>query len=109
MYDSGVPLIAGTDTPTPWIVPGASLHNELKLLNEAGIPPLQVIRIATSNAAHALRGQHKFGSITPGLRADLVLLSRNPLDDITNTRAIDLVIQNGYVVFAAPPGAQQGK
>jgi imidazolonepropionase-like amidohydrolase len=107
MYDRGVPLVAGTDTPTPWIVPGASLHDEVKLLNEAGIPPLQVIRIATSNAARALRRQHEFGSITPGLRADLVLLSRNPLDDITNTRAIDLVIQNGHVVFADPSRAQQ--
>jgi imidazolonepropionase-like amidohydrolase len=107
MYDSGVPLVAGTDTPTPWIVPGASLHDELKLLNEAGIPPLQVIRIATSNAARALRRQHEFGSITPGLRADLVLLSQNPLDDIMNTRAIDRVIQNGHVVFAALSRAQQ--
>ena len=102
MYDSGVQLVAGTDTPTPWVVPGASLHDELKLLNETGIPPLQVIRIATSNAARALRREHEFGSITPGLRADLILLSKNPLDAITNTRAIDLVIQNGHVVIAAP-------
>ncbi len=101
MYDSGVPLVAGSDTPTPWIVPGASLHDELKLLSEAGIPPLQVIRIATSNAARALRRQHEFGSITPGLRADLVLLSANPLDNIANTRSIDLVIQNGRVLPAA--------
>jgi imidazolonepropionase-like amidohydrolase len=107
MYESGVPLVAGTDTPTPWIVPGASLHDELKLLNEAGIPPLQVLRIATSNAARALRRQHEFGSITPGLRADLVLLTQSPLDDITNTRAIDLVIQNGHVVVTGSSRAQQ--
>lgn len=106
MYDSGVPLVAGTDTPTPWIVPGASLHDELKLLNEAGIPPLQVIRMATSNAAHALRRSQEFGSITPGLRADLVLLSRNPLDDIRNTHAIDRVIQNGQIVIDAASQAQ---
>lgn len=107
MYDRGVPLVAGTDTPTPWIVPGASLHDELKLLNEAGIPPLQVIRIATSNAARALRRQHEFGAITPGLRADIVLLARNPLDDITHTRAIDVVIQRGHVVFPGPARAEE--
>jgi imidazolonepropionase-like amidohydrolase len=107
MHDRGVPLVAGTDTPTPWIVPGASLHDELKLLTEAGIPPLQVIRIATSNAARALRREHEFGSITPGLRADLVLVAQNPLDDIAHTRAIELVIQNGSVVFAAPSAARQ--
>jgi len=107
MYDSGIPLLAGTDTPTPWIVPGASLHDELKLLNDAGIPPLQVIRIATSNAARALHRQKEFGAITPGLRADLVLLSHNPLDDIANTRTVELVIQNGHVVFAASKNVRQ--
>jgi imidazolonepropionase-like amidohydrolase len=102
MFDRGVTLVAGSDTPTPWIVPGASLHDELKLLTDAGIPPLQVIRIATSNAARALRQAHELGSIAPGLRADLVMVSKNPLDDITHTRAIALVVQEGRVVFTAP-------
>jgi len=65
-----------------------------------------VIRIATSNAAHALRRQQERGSIAPGLRADLVLLSQNPIDDIANTRAIDLVIQNGHVVVTRPSRGQ---
>jgi len=98
MYDRGVPLVAGTDTPTPWIVPGPSLHDELKLLNEAGIPPLDVLRIATFNAARALRRENEFGSIRPGLRADLILLSKNPLESIGYTRSIDAVIQNGAIV-----------
>ena len=103
MYDRGVHLVAGTDMPTPWIVPGASLHDELQLLAEAGIPPLQVIRIATSNAARALGRAHELGAIRPGLRADLIVLSRDPLESIANTRAIEMVIQNGAVV-AGPPG-----
>jgi imidazolonepropionase-like amidohydrolase/glyoxylase-like metal-dependent hydrolase (beta-lactamase superfamily II) len=98
MHDRGVQLVAGTDTPTPWIVPGPSLHDELKLLNEAGIPPLEVLKIATSNAARALRREHDFGAIRPGLRADLVLLSKNPLESIGNTRSIEAVIQNGAIV-----------
>jgi imidazolonepropionase-like amidohydrolase len=98
MYERGVPLVAGTDTPTPWIVPGPSLHDELKLLNEAGIPPLEVLKIATYNAARALRHEDEFGSIRPGLRADLILLSGNPLESIGNTRSIEVVIQNGVIV-----------
>jgi imidazolonepropionase-like amidohydrolase len=98
MYERGVPLVAGTDAPTPWIVPGPSLHDELKLLNEAGIPPLEVLKIATYNAARALRHEDEFGSIRPGLRADLILLSGNPLESIGNTRSIEVVIQNGVIV-----------
>jgi metallo-beta-lactamase class B len=98
MYTRGVQLVAGTDTPTPWIVPGPSLHDELTLLNEAGIPPLQVLKIATSNAAHALRRGDEFGEIRVGLRADLVILNKNPLESIANTRAIDQVIQYGQLI-----------
>jgi len=98
MYGRGVQLVAGTDTPTPWIVPGASLHDELTLLAEAGIPPLPIVKIATSNAAHALRRGEDFGEIRAGLRADMVILTKNPLDSIANTRAIDQVIQNGRVI-----------
>jgi imidazolonepropionase-like amidohydrolase len=102
MHDRGVHLVAGTDTPTPWIVPGPSLHDELQLLAEAGIPPLEVLRIATSNAARALGRERELGSIRPGLRADLIVLSRDPVESIANTRAIEMVIQNGAVV-AGPP------
>ncbi len=102
MFYAGVTFVAGTDTPTPWIVPGASLHDELQLLNEAGIPPLEVIRMATYNAARALKRDNEFGSIRTGLRADLVVLSKNPQHSIANTRAIDLVIQNGRVLTTTP-------
>ncbi|HEY6139466.1 MAG TPA: amidohydrolase family protein, partial [Thermoanaerobaculia bacterium] len=98
MFDRGVELVVGTDTPTPWIVPGASVHDEMTLLAEAGIPPLQIVRMATFNAARALRQEREFGSIRTGLRADLVLLSKDPLASIANTRAIEMVIQNGAVV-----------
>jgi metallo-beta-lactamase class B len=98
MFDRGVELVVGTDTPTPWIVPGASVHDEMKLLADAGIPPLAIVRMATFNAARALRQEREFGSIRTGLRADLVLLSKDPIASIANTRAIEMVIQNGAVV-----------
>ena len=54
MYDNGIPILSGTDIPNFDLVPGASLHHELEILVEAGIPPLEVIKIATNNGAQAL-------------------------------------------------------
>jgi imidazolonepropionase-like amidohydrolase len=101
LNEGGVLLTAGTDTPTPWIVPGASLHDEMLLLEEAGIPRLQVLQMATCNAAIALRRENEMGTIEAGKRADLVVLSANPLADLHNTRRIDLVIQGGREVDRA--------
>ena len=101
MYDRGVQLVVGTDTPTPWIVPGASVHDEMTLLAEAGIPPIEILRMATSNAARALRQEREFGAIREGLRADLVLLAKDPTASIANTRAIEMVIQNGAILASS--------
>jgi imidazolonepropionase-like amidohydrolase len=103
MYDAGVPLVAGTDTPTPWTIPGVSLHEELTLLRDAGIAPLEVIRIATSAAAKALRQEHELGAIREGLRADLVVLRADPTQRTENTRQIELVVQRGRIVAHGTP------
>ena len=94
IFDAGVPMVVGTDMPTPWIVPGASLHDEMALLHDAGIPPMAILKMATANAAAALR-RTDAGAIRPGMRADLVILAKNPLDDIRNTRSIVAVIHDG--------------
>jgi metallo-beta-lactamase class B len=99
MHDAGVHLVTGSDTPTPWIIPGVSLHDEMQLLADAGIPPLAILRMATYDAARALRGEKEFGSIAPDMRADLLLLSKDPLASIANTRAIELVMQRGEIVW----------
>jgi imidazolonepropionase-like amidohydrolase len=96
-FDGGVTLLAGTDTPTPWIVPGVSLHQELALLHAAGIPNGDVLKIATYNAARALRRPEPCGSVAPGADADLLVLLRDPLEDLENTRSIRLVIAGGRV------------
>jgi metallo-beta-lactamase class B len=98
MYDAGVHLVVGTDTPTPWIVPGASVHDEMQLLADAGIPPLAILRMATFDAARALRSEKEFGSIAAGMRADLVVLAKSPLENIANTRAIAMVMQRGAII-----------
>jgi imidazolonepropionase-like amidohydrolase len=95
MYDRGVLLTAGTDTPFPWIVPGVSFHEELRLLASAGIPAPAVIRMATLNAALALH--LNAGSIEPGKDADLVVLAANPLQSLQNTERIEIVIKAGQV------------
>ncbi|HYC94053.1 MAG TPA: GNAT family N-acetyltransferase [Thermoanaerobaculia bacterium] len=95
IYEGGVRLTVGTDTPTPWIVPGTSVHDEMALLVSAGIPPAAVLEMATRNAARALKRERELGSIAPGMRADLVVLSKNPLVKIEHTRSIEMVFQRG--------------
>jgi imidazolonepropionase-like amidohydrolase len=97
LYHAGVPLLAGTDAaPGVFVVPGFSLHEELALFVEAGLTPMDALRTATSNAARFLE-RTDIGSVAPGARADLVLLSANPIDDIHNTTTIVTVVANGRV------------
>jgi imidazolonepropionase-like amidohydrolase len=95
MYDRGVPLTVGTDTPFPWIVPGVSFHEELRLLAEAGIPPAAVLRMATFNAGVALK--QNIGAVEAGKEADLVVLSGNPLESLENTARIEVVVKAGRI------------
>lgn len=103
LFDCGVTLTVGTDAPTAWIVPGAGFHDELVLLRDADIPPAAIIRMATLNGARALRRDAEFGTIAPGRYADLVLLTRDPLAAIENTRSIAAVLQGGQVKCASVP------
>lgn len=95
LHEAGVVLTAGTDANNPWVVPGVSLHRELELLVEAGIPELDVLSIATRNGAMVLGQLDKVGTIEVGKRADLVLLAENPAEDIGATRSIVQVFQAG--------------
>jgi imidazolonepropionase-like amidohydrolase len=98
MYDNGVPILSGSDYPNFDLVPGASLHHELEILVEAGIPPLEVIKIATSNGAQAVGIEEEVGTIEPGKQADMIILSDNPVDNISNTKRIEAVINNGQFI-----------
>jgi len=94
-HDHGVTLLAGSDLPNPWVIPGVSFHQELALLAEAGISPRNILKIATRNCAEALGILGDVGTLEPGKRADLVVLSADPLVDIHNTRKIEKVMQGG--------------
>ncbi len=90
LHRAGVPLTVGTDGANPWLY-----HRELELLVEAGIPPADVLRMATRNAARALRLTSEIGTVEVGRRADLVVLDADPAADIRNTRRIAWVVRDG--------------
>jgi hypothetical protein len=92
---AGAKLLLGTDTPTAFVVPGLSVHQELVELTKAGLTPLEALATATTNPAEFLGQAGQFGVIAAGARADIVLLNGNPMDDIRNTEEIDGVMIRG--------------
>jgi imidazolonepropionase-like amidohydrolase len=96
MHDEGVGVLAGTDFGTVLIYPGFSLHDELEaLVKEGGLTPFQALQSATKNPASFFNMQNEIGTIETGKIADLVILTANPLENISNTKKIDSVILNG--------------
>ncbi len=98
MYNAGVPITSGSDIPNFSLEAGASLHHELELLAEAGIAPLEVIKIATKNSASSLGILDKVGTIETGKQADIVILNKDPTINISNTRSIETVIEDGKLI-----------
>lgn len=103
MYDAGVPLLAGTDA-----ISGFMLHRELELEVRAGIPPLKALQIATLNAARVLRQEKDLGSIVPGKRADFLLVEGNPGERISDIRRCRMVMKNGALFESAKVYAAAG-
>src|SRR5262249_55779578 len=97
---AGGKVHAGTDTIAGG-VPGLSTHHEMAMLVEAGLSPMQALKAATSWPAELLegkngaRGRAKIGSLRPGNFADFVVVSADPLSDISNTKKIERVMKNG--------------
>jgi tetratricopeptide (TPR) repeat protein len=101
MQRAGVGILAGTDTLNPYCLPGFSLHDELGLLVQAGLTPMQALQAATLNPARFLGREKDLGTVAAGKIADLVLLDANPLDDIGNTRKISAVVFRGRLFSRA--------
>jgi len=97
LHRAGVPIVAGTDQS----VPGHSLHRELELYVQAGFTPLEAIQSATTVPAHVMGLDKELGTIETGKRADLILISGDPLQDIHNTRNVKYVITNGTMYHTA--------
>lgn len=99
---AGVGILAGTDaSDEAWVFAGSGLHDELALLVDAGLTPLQALRAATLNPARYLGAADSMGTVAAGRVADLVLLDANPLDDIRNSMRIFAVVHAGRLIGAA--------
>jgi imidazolonepropionase-like amidohydrolase/Tol biopolymer transport system component len=96
-HRAGIKLHAGTDSLMVGTFFGASLHWELEHLVEAGLKPLDVLRLATEEAAAAVGAHEHLGTLAPGKQADLLLLDADPLDNIRHTQAIWRVLKGGWV------------
>ncbi len=96
LKDLGVLVVAGSDVGAlAYILPGHSLHEELQLLQLGGMQPTEIIQCATLNAAKMLEVDADYGSIEKGKVADMILLDKNPLEDISNTLSINTVFKRG--------------
>ena len=96
---AGGRIATGTDASNQLLIPGYSEHRELELLVGAGFSPRDALLAATRNGA-LLLGVDSLGLLAPGKAADLVILTRDPLDDIRHTLAIDRVMSRGVLLSA---------
>ncbi len=103
LADAGVPILAGTHAAaiTPFIFPGASLHDELAALVNAGLSPLEALQSATIAPARFANRESDLGSVATGKLADLVVLDANPLEHISNSQRTHAVVVNGRLLERA--------
>ncbi len=97
LIKAGIPILAGTDTGFPYVLPGFGLHDELRYLVAAGLSPLEALKAATVNPAIFFGKQNKLGTVETGKLADLVILNADPTQNIEHLRLIDMVIVNGKI------------
>lgn len=101
MRRAGVMIMAGSDSPDPYVFPGFSLHDELDLLVKSGLSSAQALQAATFYPALFMTKLDRYGVVEAGHVADLVVLDDDPLKDIANTRKISAVVLGGRY-FARP-------
>ncbi|MGZ3932688.1 MAG: amidohydrolase family protein [Bacteroidia bacterium] len=95
LWKAGVPLMAGSDSPEFFLVTGFALHDELAAFADAGLTPFATLQTATTNPARYLKTEQRKGTIAVGKDADLVLLNKNPLENIRNTTSVNAVFNKG--------------
>jgi len=98
LHRAGIPIVVGTDQA----VPGHSVHRSMEHFVDAGFTPMEALQAATIVSARAMGVDKDSGTIEAGKRADLVILSANPLDAISNIRKTERVMQNGVLYDCAP-------
>ena len=97
VLDAGIRVVVGSDAGNIGTLHGPAIFREMASMVQAGLAPLEVLRAATANGAHALGTAGKTGVVAPGALADLVMLDADPLADIRNASRIHAVIKDGRV------------
>jgi imidazolonepropionase-like amidohydrolase len=100
-FDAGILLAGGTDAPYPGVFQGEGIHHELELLVEAGLTPLQALRVATYDAARIMKAEKDWGSLVAGRRANVLIVAGKPAEKISDSRKIETVIFNGKILDRA--------
>lgn len=95
LNNAGVPLMIGTDLSVPGILPGYSVHEEMAIWQEAGIPAADILRSATIVPVEFMGLEDRLGSIREGKAASMILVRGNPLEDIRNAQQIESVFLRG--------------
>jgi imidazolonepropionase-like amidohydrolase len=87
--------MVGTDLMVPGVIPGYSVHEEMAIWQEAGIPPADILRSATLVPVRFMGMQDRLGSIEEGKTASMILLRGNPLDDVRNAQQVEGIFLRG--------------
>jgi imidazolonepropionase-like amidohydrolase len=98
LHSQRVNVALGTDSGTPGVVIGKAVHKELELMVEAGLSPMDAIVASTKNATENLGKGSQLGTIEEGKLADMIVVSGDPLEEITNTIGVNLVIKDGKIL-----------
>jgi imidazolonepropionase-like amidohydrolase len=99
LHRAGVPMLTGTDGGNPGVVQGYSVHRELIRLVEAGLSPWEALAASTTKAGEFLGRRY---GVQAADAANLVVLDASPLDDISNTQRISLVVMRGRIAYRRP-------
>jgi len=110
VHAAGIRIAMGTDAGNPLTLHGPSVHAEMEAMQAAGLTPLEVLRAATSGSAAAMGRDEDLGTLTKGKKADLIILSADPMADAKNLRSIRWVVRGGEIreareLAAAAPAA----
>ncbi|MDC6351961.1 amidohydrolase family protein [Zeaxanthinibacter sp. PT1] len=97
IQEAGIRIALGSSAGVPFLFHGPATHYEMKEMVKAGLSPMQVIVAASKHGAHVI-GNERLGVLQAGNLADMVLLNKNPLDDIDNVRDIEMVIYKGQII-----------
>ena len=101
MVQKNVTIIAGSDAEEPYQTPGFALIEELKLIQQSGLNNYELLKTCTSNAARFFNEEKQLGTIEQNKQANLIILDKNPLEDIKNLEFVNTIIKSGKIINAA--------